>query len=108
MITVELRSTRPVEGVTGDGYRAVASITLKDDGVLEVWDPGHLVCPSNSDVLGLLVTPMPRRGADGKVRRTYYADDPAYWLRNLHRILRTGYLVPVVTVDDSAGELIPG
>lgn len=82
MITVELQQPQ-----TGSiGYTTAATITV-DDGQVTVTGDHELV---DLDLRVMLV--------DGRVvtGRT----NPAEWARHLGNALRTGYLVPVVTVDD--------
>lgn len=86
MIDVELR--RVPEGA--HDYQTVARLTVADDASTTVWDPEDLL---PLDVPALVL------GDDGKPRRVSYADDPATFARNLHTILRTGYVVPVVATD---------
>lgn len=86
MITVELR--RVPEGHSD--YVAVATLTVNDDGSVITQDPD-----------GFLPVDMPVLvGGEGGLRRVALEEDPALWVRNLHTVLRTGYLVPVVTHDD--------
>ncbi|MCL2470370.1 MAG: hypothetical protein FWF25_01315 [Propionibacteriaceae bacterium] len=102
MIRVELMS--PHEKFS-DGYYVAATLTLCDDGHLEVDDPEHIVYSAHPHIEGLLETSMLVKDETGAVKRLTYADDPAYWLRNLRRMLRTGYLIPVTVVDTGQGEL---
>jgi hypothetical protein len=41
-------------------------------------------------------------GDGEQVRRVSFEEDPATWARNLDSVLRTGYLVPVITHDDAS------
>lgn len=96
MITVELRSIPENE----DEYRSVASLTVADDGTHEFEDPRGLF-PFEVPV------PVPVEGADGELTlgQVWFSQAPEEWARNLENLLRTGYLVPVVTVDEpQAGE----
>jgi len=91
MLTVELR--RVPDG--GTDYTTVATVTVADDGTYELRDPGGYV-PVDLHVLV---------AHDGPGFRPVTLDeDPATWARNLHSVLRTGYLVPVVTHDDERPE----
>lgn len=87
MIEIELQQVP--EG--GHDYAAVARLAINDDGTNDTWDPQELI-PFDMHVL---VTD-PTAG----LRRVTFEDDPATWARNLHSVLRTGYLVPVITRDD--------
>ena len=87
MIELELRNVP--EG--GHDYVAVARLIVHDDDRTEIWDPDDLI-PTELYVLVV---------DDTTPRRISYQDDPATWARNLHSVLRTGYLVPVVTRDDA-------
>lgn len=88
MITVELR--RIPEG--HNDYTTVATLTVNDDGAVTIDDPEQYL-PVDMHVLV--------KGADGP-RRVTFDEDPDLWARNLHRALRTGYLVPVIVHDDGA------
>lgn len=86
MLEVELR--RVPEGA--DDYVTVARLRVDEGGQTETWDPE-----------GFLPLDVPALVVDaGKIRRVAWQDDPATYARNLRSILRTGYLVPVVTRDD--------
>jgi hypothetical protein len=91
MITVELR--RVPEG--GHEYEMAASLSVAGDGTYELDDPENLV-PIRLHVL------VPRDV--GLPRRVDFDEDPETWARNLSSLLRTGYLVPVITHDDSTVE----
>lgn len=88
-ITVELR--RVPEGEREP--RAVAQLRVLEDGGYELTDPEGYVDPE------LLQAPLIAPGG----RRVTLQDDPQTWARNLGRLLRTGYLVPVVVQDDREG-----
>lgn len=75
----------------GTEYETVAVLTVRGDGY-ELDDPFGLV-PTD---LAVLV----EDGEQG-LRRVGLDEDPQIWARNLHTLLRTGYLVPVV-VEDAA------
>lgn len=86
MIEVELR--RVPEG--HDDYQTVATLSVDDDGSPTVHDPEGFL-PLELPVLVV--------SDAGELRRVSFADDPATFARHLDSILRTGYLVPVVTAD---------
>ena len=88
MIEIELRQVP--DG--GHDYEAVARLAIHEDGTNVTWDPQ-----------GLIPFDMPVLATDDQagLRRVAFADDPATWARNLHNALRTGYLVPVITHDDT-------
>jgi hypothetical protein len=89
MIHVELQ--RVPEGA--HDYEIVARLTVADDATTTVWDPDDYL---PLDIPALVL------GEDGRPRRVSFSDDPATYARNLHTILRTGYVVPVVTTDTGA------
>lgn len=96
-IRVELRSVP--DG--GSEYTAVADLVVHEDGQYELNDPeGHL----------LLEIPVPVPSEDNGLRRVFFAEEPQLWARNLHRALRTGYLVPVVQelTDPRSGDARDG
>lgn len=86
MITVELHEA---PGGPGD-YRKVATLTVADDGTYHFDDPDRMF-PTSLYVL------VPGE----QLRQVRFEEDPALWARNLHTLLRSGYLVPVVTRDDA-------
>lgn len=89
-IRVELR--KPIQP---DGeYRTLASLAVDDDGSYELDDPSG-VFPLDDHVL---IERGPEDTRPGQ-RRLQFAEDPETWAHYLHRHLRTGYLVPVVTPD---------
>lgn len=90
MIKVELRAVP--EG--GNEYEAIASVVVREGEPPTIWDPQEVV---PFDLHALVPT------GDGEATKVTFEDDPATWARNLHSILRTGYLVPVVVQDDEAG-----
>jgi len=92
MLTVEIREP----GETA--YKVFASISLYDDGRVEMWDPTGFAKQIMED-------PIPWRFEDGKVRRLYFQDNPGIWLRHLGFMLRSGPSVPVIVRDDEADEL---
>ena len=92
MLTVEIQE--PGEAA----YKVFASISLHDDGRVEVWDPTGFAKQIMED-------PIPWRSEDGKVRRLYFQDNPGIWLRHLGFMLRSGVSVPVIVRDDEADEL---
>lgn len=87
MIELELRSVPA--GATE--YVPVARIRVEDDGTSQVWDPEDLF---PFGVPALVAEPS-------GLRRVTFEDEPQVWVRQLQSILRTGYLVPVVTHDDA-------
>lgn len=87
MIEVELRQSP--EGA--HEYRAVARLTVRDDGTHETWDPEDLI-PFELHAL--------RRDPEAGLEKIHFEDQPAEWARRLGTILRTGYLVPVIVRDD--------
>ena len=87
MIELELRSVPA--GATE--YVPVARIRVDDDGTSQVWDPEDLF------PFGVHALVAERSG----LRRVTFEDEPQVWVRGLDTILRTGYLVPVVTHDDA-------
>lgn len=82
MITVELR--RPATTPEGDPVLA-GRIVVSDSGTVSA-DP---------DVEQLLRLSFPYR-VEGELVTMTVERDPVTWARNLHKALRTGYLVPVV------------
>jgi|SRR5690625_2350226 len=86
VIEVELRAVPQGE----KEYVPVARLTVADDGQLTTWDPEGLI---PTDVPVLVATP------GGGLRRVSVEEDPATYARHMDTILRTGYLVPVVTAD---------
>lgn len=99
MIRVELR--RVPEG-THD-YETVATLSIADDGTIDINDPERQF-PLQLHVLTF-------DGDGGAPRRVHFEDEPALWARNLHTLLRGGYLVPVTVHDDAtalAGDAATG
>lgn len=91
MLTVELQES---ELKNGDFvWSAFASISLHDDGRVEVWDPSGFA-------KDLMMDPVPSKGEDGQVRRLYFQDNPEEWLRHLGFILHSGVIVPLIVRDD--------
>ena len=88
MITVELRQIPDGERE----YRAVATLSVADDGTYQIEDPGQ-VFPTQLHV----VVPD---GAGG-LQEVRFEEDPETWARNLDSLLRGGYTVPVVTSDSA-------
>ena len=91
MIEVELQRV-PDEG---RAYEVAATLSVDDNGAVHLHDPEHLL-PTNLHVL--VAEPA------GQLRQVRFEDDPATWARNLGSLLRTGYLVPVTTRDDTPAE----
>lgn len=91
MIKVELRAVP--QG--GNDYEAIATVEVREGEPPTIWDPQEVV---PIDLHALVPT------GDGQVKKVTFEDDPATWARNLRSILRTGYLVPVITHDDASGE----
>lgn len=83
-VRVELRSVPEGESE----YAVVADLVVHEDGQYELNDPEQRLS---------LEIPVPVPTEDGGLRSVTFAGDPQLWARNLHRTLRTGYLVPVVT-----------
>lgn len=83
MVTLQLRLVP--QG--GDRYETGATLTVDDQG-------GHVL----DDPQGLMPLDLPVLVPDetGGLRRVAFAEDPQIWVRNVHTVLRTGYLVPVV------------
>ncbi|MCL2784194.1 MAG: helix-turn-helix transcriptional regulator [Propionibacteriaceae bacterium] len=96
MLTVEIQE--PVKDLGDFVWSVKASVSLHDDGRVEMWDPTGFAKQ-------LMQDPIPWRFEDGKVRRLFFQDNPGVWLRHLGLILRGGQVVPVVVVDDEASEL---
>lgn len=92
MIEVELRG-KP-EG--SRDYQTLARVSVREDGTSEVWDPEGIV---PFDLPALEAGPPGQHGPT----RIYFAERPADWARGLGTILRTGYMVPVITRDDEDG-----
>lgn len=87
-MTVKVELRRVPEGASE--YQSVAWMTAAGSS-WEVEDPEGLF-PTELHVLVA--------GADG-LRPVRLEEDPETWARNLATVLRSGYLVPVVTLDDS-------
>lgn len=92
MIEAELRSVP----AGGDEYVPVARIRVEDDGTWQVWDPDGL--------LPFEVHALVPGGPGLPARRVVFAREPQLWVRRLGTVLRTGYLVPVVTTDDDGAD----
>ncbi len=90
MIEVELQRV-PEEGRE---YEVAATLRVDDAGDVELHDPEGLM----PTALHVLVA------EPGGLRKVTFEEDPATWARNLDSLLRTGYLVPVITHDDSPRE----
>lgn len=89
MISVELRAVP--EGATD--YQPVATLEVADDGTFTTRDPdGYL--PLDLKVMVV--------DDEGSITQVGIDDDAATYARNLDSILRTGYVVPVITRDDDA------
>lgn len=86
MIEVELRAVPQGE----KEYVPVARLTVADDGQLTTWDPEGLI--------PLEVPALVAKTGGGR-RRVSVEEDPATYVRHMDTILRTGYLVPVITTD---------
>lgn len=83
---VEVELQRVPDG--GREYATAATLAVFDDGTHKLDDP---------DELFPLDVPVPvSTGEPGRPRRLMFEEDPATWARNLGRVLRTGYLVPVI------------
>jgi predicted DNA-binding transcriptional regulator AlpA len=96
MLTVEIQE--PVLELGQFVYSVVASVSLHDDGRVEMWDPTGFA----KDLMG---DPVPVKSPDGSVRRLFFQEDPGTWLRGLGRILHGGAVVPVVVRDDAEAVL---
>lgn len=83
MLKLQLRAVP--EGA--DEYATVASMLVDENGVVARDDPDHRI-PDDMPVLVFSEGEPPRR--------VTLDEDPIAWVTNLHRLLRTGYLVPVV------------
>lgn len=89
MIKVELHA--PVER-----YECVATMIVEDDGTYRFDDPqARFPVPMH-------VLKIPEDGRGG-VEKVMLDEDPKFWARNLHTLLRNGYLVPKVVRDDENG-----
>lgn len=84
MTTVELH--RVLEGA--EEYACVATLEVAADGTYRLDDPEDLF-PLQLHVLVA--------DEDTGLRQVRFEDDPHIWALNLGGLLRTGYLVPVVT-----------
>ena len=91
MIEVELQRVPD----DGRAYEVAATLRVDDNGAVGLHDPEHLL-PTSLHVL--VADPT------GKLRQVRFEEDPATWARNLDSLLRTGYLVPVITRDDTPAE----
>jgi hypothetical protein len=89
MIEIELRQVP--DG--GHDYEPVARLAINDDGSNDTWDPQELL-PFDMPVLATDDPAGPRR--------VTFTEAPEVWARNLRSVLRTGYLVPVITKDTTA------
>lgn len=76
----------------GQEYVPVARVRVEDDGTSQVWDPDELLP---------LTTHALVADEAGRPRRVTFEEEPQLWVRQLSTILRTGYLVPVITHDDA-------
>lgn len=88
MITAQLR--RVPEG--GSDYETVATVQVDADGTYQIDDPEGYV----PTALHVLVV-----DESGQLQRVDLEHDPQTWVRNLPSLMRTGYLVPVITEDTS-------
>lgn len=91
MITVELQQIPEGE----QEYRPAATLSVAEDGSYQLDDPEGLF-PTRLHVV------IP--DAEGGLRQVRFEEDPQTWARHLGSLLRGGYLVPVVTRDDTAVE----
>jgi hypothetical protein len=97
MVAVELR--RVPEGARD--YVTVARMEIVDGGTYRLDDPDQYF-PLDLPV-------RVRDDVTGEVRRVQLDEDPETWARNLHTVLRTGYLAPVVVEEaDQLPEPGPG
>lgn len=95
MIEVELK-----EAPAGPGeYRAVARLTVNDDGTYQLDDPERK-----------LLTPIPvlvdDQDAEDGVRQVFFEDDPATWARNVGVLYRSGIWVAEVVTDTGTPETV--
>jgi hypothetical protein len=89
LIEIELRT--PIDATTE--YRPAARLRVEDDGTYTM-----------SGETNLFITDVgipDRRTVSGRLT---FEDDPEEWARNLHKELRTPYLVSVVIVDSKSAE----
>lgn len=93
MIRVELheRVDATATGAAG-GHQVTGTLTVADDGT------HHFEGDASSFPTNLHVPVLDE--TTGRFQQVTFQDDPATWARNLHALLRTGYLVPVITHDD--------
>lgn len=89
-MTVKVELRRVPEGAAD--YECVATMTVHDQQ-WELDDPEGFF-PVDLPVLVI---------EDSAMRSVQLHEDPATWARNLDTILRGGYLVPVVVLDDGDG-----
>jgi hypothetical protein len=93
VIRVEIQE--PVPGNTAE-YQVAAALVVEDDGTYRFEGP-ESAFPTD--------VPVPVADETGRfVRSLTLAQDPVHWARNLDLVLRTPYLVPVVTHDDEGAE----
>lgn len=91
MTAVTVNLQRVPEGESE--YRTVATLEVAADNTYRLTDPDEFF-PLEDHVLVL--------GDPGtEPRRVSFTDDPSTWAQNLPGLLRTGYLVPVVTLAGS-------
>lgn len=88
VVTAQLR--RVPEG--GSELETVATIQVTGDGTYRLHDPEGYV-PTE---LAVLVV-----DEAGRLQRVHLEDDPRAWVQNLPSLMRTGYLVPVITEDQA-------
>ena len=84
---VEVELQRVPEGERG--YQTAATLAVYDDQTYKLDDPEGLF-PLDVPV------PVSAGHSGTQLRRLMFDEDPETWARNLGRLLRTGYLVPVI------------
>ena len=84
---VEVELHRVPEGERD--YQPAARLAVFDDQTYKLDDPEGLF-PLDTPV------PVSTGEAGHQLRRLMFTEDPETWARNLDRLLRTGYLVPVI------------
>lgn len=83
MIEIEIRQTN-----VPDRPHILAALRVQDDGGCTMTGDLHFFTDPDLPVRDLVTG-----------ERLHFADDPERWARNLGTALRSGYLVPVITID---------
>lgn len=91
-VTVEMKRVPEGENT----YRVVATLTVAPDQTYTLDDPDERF----PFYLAVPITVGP-----GAIEQVWFGDDPARWAKNLPSLLRTGYLVPEVTVTPGGPDL---